>query len=76
MAYFKCPECELNYVKSEGELCPLCAKMKRTDGVFRPEIDYTSGCYSCKLPLTSKLHKFCPKCGWLICPSCGSCACK
>lgn len=76
---YKCPKCELNYVKEEGALCEVCAqtekKMLRTDGVFKPYIDYKNTCYGCLTKLDSKFDKFCPRCGWLICHNCGSCNC-
>ena len=30
-------------------------------------------CYKCKSTLSSRVHKECDDCGWLICPSCFSC---
>ena len=32
-------------------------------------------CYNCKRGLDSRAHARCSRCGWIVCPSCGSCGC-
>lgn len=39
--------------------------------------DYrTAYCKGCGEPLDSRFDEICPKCGWIICPSCGDCGCS
>lgn len=36
----------------------------------------TPHCFSCHTNLNSDVNKKCSACGWLICPTCGSCGCN
>lgn len=79
--YYKCHKCELNYVENEGELCEVCKKNLPWTHPARPEF-FDNGeyrrtvCYSCHTPLDSRCDEICPKCHWIICPTCGACGCK
>ncbi len=39
-------------------------------------IDPNVYCFSCGKKFRIKTSSICTKCGWYICPSCGSCACS
>ncbi|MDE6104590.1 MAG: hypothetical protein K2G38_02735 [Clostridia bacterium] len=77
--YFKCRNCELNFVEEEDGLCSVCKSQlkrnERNDGIFNPMRKYKNVCFQCRENLDSQFDKFCPKCGWLICHNCGSCGC-
>ena len=74
--YFKCIECDLNFVESEGEVCPLCKqKLSRNVG-YKSTAERSTGCYRCKTPIDSNSNVVCPECGWLKCHVCGACGCK
>ena len=79
--YFLCPQCELNYVENEGELCPPCKRRVRTVRVISKDNFYNGEyrltvCHTCHTQLDSREDKKCPKCHWMICPTCGSCGCN
>lgn len=75
--WYKCKKCELNYVENENELCSVCKnKVIRTDGYYdKSKYGRKSVCYNCRTQLNSQYNKLCPKCHWMICPTCGACRC-
>lgn len=35
----------------------------------------TAYCHSCRSYLDERYDEICPRCGWLICSTCGACGC-
>lgn len=48
---------------------------RRKNTKSKKHLDRDTHCYNCKVSLSTKKHKECKKCGWIICPDCYSCNC-